>query len=230
MSSRSDTVREQLEQMIVEGEFRKGERLDENRLALRFQVSRTPVREAFQALNAAGLLDLKARSGAFVRHPALDEIIEMFEVMAELEAFCGRLACDRVTQDLIDRLSRTVEACEEAVRQGDSDTYYRVNEEFHHLIYEASGNSFLAAEASRLQRRLKPFRRMQLKARGRLRQSLDEHRRILAALVEGSGEVAAALLRDHVAVQGGKFNDLIASYRVSSGATPSGVASARRKA
>ncbi|PZO82042.1 MAG: GntR family transcriptional regulator [Mesorhizobium amorphae] len=215
MSSRSDTVREKLEQMIVEGAFGKGERLDENKLASRFAVSRTPVREAFQALAAAGLIELRPRSGAFVRHPAFEEIIEMFEVMAEMEAFCGRLAAHRGTHELIERLKLTVEVCEEAVGLNDSDTYYRANEEFHHLIYEASGNGFLAAEASRLHRRLKPFRRMQLKARGRLKQSLEEHRKILASLIEGDAGAAADLLREHVAVQGGKFNDLIVSYRSS---------------
>ncbi|TKT74373.1 GntR family transcriptional regulator [Aquamicrobium sp. LC103] len=213
MSSRSDTVREKLEQMIVEGVFHNGERLDEVKLSQRFDVSRTPLREAFQALAASGLLSLEPRRGAFVRHPAFEELIEMFEVMAEMEAFCGRLASRRMTPVLITRLSETVATCEQAVADDDIDIYYRANETFHHLVYEASGNAFLAGEAARLHRRLKPFRRLQLKVRGRMAQSLAEHRRILDALIDGDAEIASETLRSHVAVQGGKFNDLIVNYR-----------------
>lgn len=217
MVSRSDLVREQLEQLIVEGAFANGERLDEIKLSQRFHVSRTPLREAFQALAASGLLDLQPRRGAFVRHPAFEEVIEMFEVMAEMEAFCGRLASRRVTPDLVDKLSQTVVDCEEAAAGNDDDAYYRANEIFHFLIYEASGNTFLAKEAGKLHKRLKPFRRMQLKVRGRMGQSLAEHRQILDALVAGDAETAASVLRDHVAIQGTRFNDLIVNYRRAAG-------------
>jgi len=211
----ADHVREALEQMIVTGEFADGERLDEIRLAERFHVSRTPLREAFQVLAASGLVELVPRRGAFVRHPAFHEMIEMFEVMAELEAFCGRLAARRVTPDVLAAIRNTVDACEAAAHAGDSDGYYRENERFHHMIYTASGNEFLAAEAQRLHRRLQPFRRMQLRVRGRMVQSLTEHRQILDALEAGDSIAAETVLRDHVAVQGGKFNDLMASYKQS---------------
>ena len=213
MVSRSDVVREQLEQLIVEQAFADGERLDEIKLSQRFNVSRTPLREAFQALAASGLLDLQPRRGAFVRHPKLEEVIEMFEVMAEMEAFCGRLASRRVSADLVNMLTQTVVKCEKAAAADDGDGYYRANEIFHFLIYEASGNAFLAKEAGKLHKRLKPYRRMQLKVRGRMVQSLAEHRRVLDALVAGDAETAATVLRDHVAIQGTKFNDLIVSYR-----------------
>lgn len=214
MSERmADKIRAKLEEMIVTGEFSDGERLDEIRLADRFEVSRTPLREAFQQLAASGLLVLEARRGAFVRQPAFEEMIEMFEVMAELEAMCGRLAARRVSEPVLDAIRETVLACEEAVNRGEADAYYAENEHFHHLIYDASGNHFLAEEARRLHRRLQPFRRMQLQLRGRMAQSLGEHRAILEALEIGDEASAATVLRDHVAVQGGKFNDLMVSYR-----------------
>ncbi len=211
----ADNVREALEQMIVTGEFADGERLDEIRLAEKFHVSRTPLREAFQMLAGSGLVELLPRRGAFVRHPAFHEMIEMFEVMAELEAVCGRLAARRVTPQVLEQIRATVIACEAAVAAGDTDGYYRENERFHALIYTASGNDFLAGEAQRLHRRLQPFRRMQLRVRGRMTQSLTEHRQILTALEDGNSPVAETVLRDHVAVQGAKFNDLMASYKQS---------------
>ncbi|MCO8146815.1 GntR family transcriptional regulator [Rhodovulum tesquicola] len=212
---RADGVREALEQMIVTGELTNGERLDETSLAERFGCSRTPLREAFQSLAASGLLDLVPHRGAFVRHPGLTDMVEMFEVMAELEAYCGRLAARRVSAADLAALRETVIACEDAAAASDHDRYYAENERFHHLIYAASGNGFLAEQARQLHRRLKPFRRLQLRVRGRLDQSLAEHRAILAALEAGDANAVSEALRGHIAVQGGKFNDLMASYKSS---------------
>jgi DNA-binding GntR family transcriptional regulator len=209
----ADSVRERIEQMIVTGEFADGERLDEVKLAEQFGVSRTPLREAFQALAASGLLTLEARRGAFIRHPGFVELVEMFEVMAEIEAMCGFRAARHITSQQIADINLTIEACERAIRQGDSDEYYRENEKFHHLIYEASSNRFLAREAARLHKRLKPYRRMQLRVTGRMPQSMKEHRAIFAALQRSDSKATATALRLHVAIQGEKFNDLMANFQ-----------------
>lgn len=208
----ADTVRESLEHLIVSGEYEDGERLDETRLAARLGVSRTPLREAFQMLSASGLVELIPRRGAFVRQPDVVEMFEMFEVMAELEAMCGRLAARRCTDKELVALNHAADGCDTALDQGEVDLYYRENEVFHNLLYQASGNSFLAAEAARLHKRLQPFRRMQLRVRGRMKQSMQEHRDILSAIEAADEELAARTLRSHIAIQGEKFNDLMATY------------------
>ena len=211
-SRRADFILEELEQSIVLGEFSDGERLDEVKLSERYNVSRTPIREAFQKLAATGLLNLIPRRGAFVRHPEFVELIEMFEVMAELEAMCGRLAARRILDEMLIEIKKSAAQCEEALEQNNRDEYYDQNERFHHLIYQASGNSFLASEAGRLQKRLKPFRRLQLRVRGRMSQSMEQHRQIVLALETGNAEAASSSLHEHISIQGEKFNDLVASY------------------
>ena len=166
-------------------------------------------------LAASGLLELVPRRGAYVRHPGIIELVEMFEVMAELEGMCGRLAARRLTNDSLKAIKKAALDCEMALKSGDSDAYYDENERFHNLLYDASGNSFLASEARKLQRRLQPFRRMQLRVRGRMMQSMEEHRTIVAALEAGDADAAENALRDHIAVQGEKFNDLMAHYNKS---------------
>lgn len=216
MSSRSaEEIREDIEQRIVEGEFEDGQRLDEVSLAKRFGVSRTPLREALRMLAGSGLVELIPRRGAFVRHPGIVELVEMFEVMAELEALCGRLAARRISPGELAEITVTARACEQALQKEDPDAYYHRNEEFHQLIYKAAGNSFLGAEAKRLQKRLRPFRRMQLRARGRMKQSMAEHDLILKALKDGDASLAGDTLRSHVVVQGEKFHDLLSSYEKS---------------
>ncbi len=210
---RTDQIREALEEMIVEGHFADGARLDEVSLADRFKVSRTPLREAFQALAASGLVELRHRRGAFVRYPALEDVVEMFDVMAEIEALCGRYAARRMSPEDQAAIEAALLACEAAAERQEIEAYYRANHDFHHLIYRASGNRFLAGEADRLHRRLKPFRRLQLRVRGRMAESLRQHRAIFAALVTGDAEGVTAVMREHIAVQGDRFNDLAANYR-----------------
>ncbi len=210
---RADKIVETLEQMILTGEFVNGARLDEIKLAEWFGVSRTPVREAFQKLEMSGLVEQIPHRGVFTREPGPVELMEMFEAMAELESACARLAALRITPEQLEELRKANEICQEAVASNNSDDYYRENERFHHCIYKASGNGYLEQEATRLYKRLKPFRRMQLQLRGRLQQSMKEHEAIVAALADGKSSQAAKRLRGHVAVQGEKFHHMLANMK-----------------
>jgi DNA-binding GntR family transcriptional regulator len=135
----------------------------------------------------------------------------MFELMAELEAMCGRLAARRMSDIDHRALVHAQEACEALRTKHDPDGYYHQNEEFHHVIYKGSHNAFLAEEASALHRRLGPYRRLQLRVRDRIATSSAEHERIVEAIVAGDGQKAAELLRAHLLVGAGKFADLMAS-------------------
>jgi DNA-binding GntR family transcriptional regulator len=210
---RSDIIANQIEELIFDGTFGDDERLDEVQLSERFSVSRTPVREALLRLAQSGLVEHLPRRGVFVRQPGPIELIEMFEVMAELEATAARFAARRISDDAIQDLKDANARCNAAVEQKDPDEYYRENEQFHAILYRESGNGFLEQECLRLQRRLQPFRRTQLRLRGRLKQSMAEHEQIVTALEDGDGATAADAIRSHVAVQGEKFHHLMASLK-----------------
>jgi DNA-binding GntR family transcriptional regulator len=210
---RADIIAEQLEALILGGTFADGDRLDEMQLAERFAVSRTPLREAFQRLALSGLVEQIPRRGVFVRHPGPVELLEMFEVMAELEAACARFAASRISDAALDDMRDANAKCLRAVEVRDSDAYYRENERFHAILYRQSGNGFLEAECGRLHRRLTPYRRRQLRLRGRLAQSMAEHEAIVTALECGDAESAAQAVRTHVAVQGEKFHHLMAGLK-----------------
>lgn len=210
---RADIIADTVEELIFDGTFSEGARLDENALAERFGVSRTPIREALQKLAQSGLAEQIPRRGVFVRQPGPVELIEMFEVMAELEAAAARLAALRITDAALADLRAANALCRKAVKKADPAAYYIENERFHRIIYVQSGNSFLLKEAEKLQRRLRPFRRQQLRLRGRLAQSMAEHEAIVEALTRGDAPGAADALRAHVAVQGEKFHYLMSSLR-----------------
>ena len=142
----SAKIRDSLEQRIVEGELGNGKRLDETELSGFYGVSRTPVREALQRLAESGLAEHLPRRGTFVRAPSLSQLVEMFEVMAELECMAIRLAARRATAKDIDALEKDNETCRAAVAANDTKKYYEVNARLHGRIYQMSGNSFLAKD------------------------------------------------------------------------------------
>ena len=204
-------LRDALEEEIADGTFRPGERLDESLLAARYGVSRTPIREALMQLAAIGLVVARPRRGSVVASLTAEELVEMFEVMAELEGMAGRLAARRCADEDRARLLAAHELCRRAAETDDADAYYYENEKFHDAIYAASHNTFLYQECAALHRRLKPYRRLQLRVANRIATSFGEHDAIVAAIVERDAARAQKLLRDHVVVQGDRFADLIAS-------------------
>lgn len=211
MKNRSEVLREAIEEMIAVGKLPPGHHLDETDLAKEFGVSRTPIREALIQLDSMGIIVIRPRRGAIVAEIGPQQLIEMFEVMAELEAMCARLAARRMGPAEQAALMDIHLACKAARDTADSDVYFYKNEEFHAQIYFASNNTFLTEQARILQRRLRPYRRLQLRVRGRLTASFDEHDAVVDAIINGDGELAAELLRHHITIQGERFSDLVAS-------------------
>ncbi|MDB4215035.1 GntR family transcriptional regulator [Burkholderiaceae bacterium] len=202
-------VREQIEDDIVEGRLRPGEQLYIDAIAKQYDVSRTPVREAFQQLEASGLVEVMPKKGTYVATISAADLIEMFEVMAELEAMCARLAARRIDAALLADITSAMLQCEIEAEKGAANAYYHANDAFHQLIYRASGNAFLVQQTIHLKNRLKPYRRMQLQVRNRLAHSMAEHRALFAALKSGDEAVSAQAAKSHVLVQGQRFTDLI---------------------
>lgn len=210
---RAEHIAETLEQLVFKGEYKDGQRLDEIKLAEQFSVSRTPIREALQRLVLSGMAEQIPRRGVFVRQPGPVELMEMFETMAELEAACGRFAATRITEEGLERLAGANSKCQSAVEARDIGAYYRENEIFHQEIYQGATNTFLEKKALQLQNRLKPYRRVQLRFRGRMAQSLKEHEAVIEAITNGEADEAAEILRRHVTVQGEKFHQLMAGLK-----------------
>jgi DNA-binding GntR family transcriptional regulator len=207
----SETLRESIEENIAMGRLLPGQHLDETDLAKDFGVSRTPIREALIQLASMGIVVIRPRRGAVVAEIGPQTLVEMFEVMSELEAMCGRLAARRMTPVEHAALLAAHQACEDAHVARDPDSYFYKNEAFHEQIYAGSHNTFLAEQARSLHRRLRPYRRLQLRVRDRVTASYSEHEAVVQSIIAGDGEKTAEHLRQHIMIQGERFADLIAS-------------------
>ena len=216
----SDRIRNALTDAISSGELAPGTTLDEQQLADRYGASRTPVREALRQLATSGMVEVRPRRGVIVRHVTADEVMDMFETMAELEAVCVRLATYRITPLERSRLLRIHEASQAAVEQDDVDAYDALNRDFHEAIYRAAHNDFLADQAIAVRTRLNAFRRMQLRQARRLASSRAEHDAVMQAIAEGNGEEAGRRMRAHMLNAASALDSYIAHQdRAHTGAT-----------
>ncbi|MGP0093868.1 MAG: GntR family transcriptional regulator [Xanthobacteraceae bacterium] len=200
MTTLAQTIRQQIADHILRGVYPPGMRLDEQGLAKRFNLSRTPVREALRQLTSAGLVEMRPRRGVIVSLPSDTALAEMFEVMGELEASCARLAAQRMSPAERVRLELVHRRSCEAVRGNDRESYRTLNFEFHDVIYAGTHNEFLSTTTAGIRQRIAPFRRAQFAVQDRLAKSYEEHDAVVRAVLSGDAATASEVMRAHVNV------------------------------
>jgi DNA-binding GntR family transcriptional regulator len=208
---------QQLAELVLSGEVAPGVKLDEQVLAQRFQVSRTPVREALRQLASTGLIELRPNRGAFVTTITPEQLEEMFVAMAELEATCARLAAMSMTPIERRGLQRLHEHMGELARRDLIQDFVDTNERFHSQIYSGAHNAVLADAAIALRRRLSLYRRAQFRTEGRLPRSHAEHDEVVKAVISGDPAGAHAAMLHHVDLVEASYEKLLST--VTGGAT-----------
>ena len=207
----SDTVRDLLTQDISLGKLKPGDIIDEKGLTERFQISRTPAREAILQLAASGLVRIRPRHGAEVAGLNADEAIAMLETLAALEAEAAALAARRIQAEGLDELKRILRDSEAPAREGDSATYTQMNTQFHEVIYENAHNPYMADLIRQTRARMAYYRANSLGQRSRVSRSWQEHGLVVEALANGDSVAAQASMRDHILSGGRVFADLVAA-------------------
>lgn len=213
--TRSGELREQLEQMILDGRLGPGERLDEMELARTFGLSRTPVREAIKALLAVGLVEARGRQGTHVAILSIPALIEMFDVMSALEGLCARFAARRATPAERAAMREVHRELVTAYEAGDPIAFYKVNQQFHDMLYDAAHTHFIADQAIQLRRRIGAYRLRATYQPGRMLSTLSEHVRIMDAIDAGDPEEARKAASEHVQLLGDQLTDFISSLPAS---------------
>jgi len=191
-------VHREIEREILSGRLAPGEKLVEEDMADRLRVSRGPVREAFRALEQAGLVRMEKNRGVFVREISLREADEIYEVRAGLDELIGRLVAERLTAGQLAQLRDLLARMEDAARAEDVDAYYPLNVQFHDQLARFAGNATLLASYRILVNQLHLYRRETLaRGSGSFPISTREHLGIVDALAAGDGILAGQLLYEH---------------------------------
>lgn len=197
----SDRVFDQLSEAIVAGELLPGAKISEPDLAIRFGVSRAPLREAIRRLEERKLVSRVAHQGARVAVLSAARISEIYMVREALEGVAAREAAHRMSHEDVGQLRALLSSHEHSFG-GDDDTYRMgsADEDFHFRIIRASGNATLIALLlGEYYALIRMFRRQHRQVAGRARRALVEHHRITDALADRDAELAEFLMRRHIA-------------------------------
>lgn len=198
-----------LEDDILNGVMKPGDRLDEQTLAARFGVSRTPVREALRQLASSGLVEIRKNQGAAVKRLTTAELVEMFQVMAELEGLSARLSARRMTPEQVEQMRHYNDQCTAMAKALDHEAFFNANNLFHEVIFRGSHNKFLQVESRKLRNRVNVYRRYITFQPRRMQRTVAEHNRIIDAIQSGDEESADRLMREHVDLLAGSAADVL---------------------
>jgi DNA-binding GntR family transcriptional regulator len=194
----SDQIRLRIESAISSGELLPGDAIDDVALATQHKVSRTPVREALLQLQAQGILSSTPRGGHIVSKMNLQQLLSLWELLAELEGVVVRLACERMTNDEIKALVKQHRNSQKLATKEDIDGWQEANLKFHEIIYEGARNSFLRQEVLRIRSRTGAYRRHAFGALGRIRSSYEQHEKIVNALEKRDAAAAFTCMTAHM--------------------------------
>ncbi len=184
--------------LILGGELQPGDKIAEQALCARFGVSRTPLREALKVLAAEGLLTLTPNRGAMVARLSDGEIDALFPIMGALEALAGELACARVTDAKLAELKAMHEAMVAHYRAGQSAPYLNLNRAFHEALFEIAGNAPLTQLYQSMMVRIHAIRFVARKSPARWLEAVEDHERMMEALIARDGTALGTVLREHL--------------------------------
>jgi len=208
-----DEVAARLRDLIRSGELEPKSRINELELAERFQISRTPLREAIKILATEGLLELVPDRGATVVSISELELDEMLEVVAGLEAIAAELACRSITDEEIAAIEAKHKTMIEAWKREDNTAYFTINREIHEDIIRATRNAVLQAIYENVSGRIQRARYAAHKTPAQWKKAVDEHAQMLKLLKRRAGDELSLLMRNHIR---GKKPVIAAAYGYSS--------------
>lgn len=193
-----DVVFQTLRKAILTGELKPGERLMEIHLAEQLGVSRTPIREAIRKLELEGLVTNLPRRGALVAEISERGLKDVLEVRRSLDSFCAELACERITEDEKEALKLAYVEFEQAVKNQDVTLIAKADVDFHDIIVASTGNDRLVAILNNLAEQIYRYRFEYIKDVSQHDRLIEEHRRLLDAILKGDIMAAREASREHI--------------------------------
>lgn len=196
-----DVVFHTLREAILRGDLKPGERLMELQLAEKLGVSRTPIREAIRMLEQEGLAVTMPRRGAEVARMTLKDMEDVLEIREALDELAVRIACARITDEQLKKLSEVKKQFESSTQTGDVKQIAEADVSFHDVIYEATGNPKLVTLLNNLREQVYRYRVEYIKNPKNYPVLIKEHEAILQSLKDREVDRAVSAMQEHVANQ-----------------------------
>ncbi|KAA0892806.1 GntR family transcriptional regulator [Pusillimonas sp. ANT_WB101] len=199
----SERIRQSIEEDIRMGHLLPGDIIDENAVAQKFGASRTPVREALLQLEAQSMLISQPRQGMVVAKMDVRQLLAIWELLCEIEGVCARLACERMTEQEIEKLEEVHVQAQLVVDNDDVEGWRAVNHAFHDVLYQGSRNPYLRQEILRLRARTGGYLQHAFSALGRLHSSQEQHGELLEAIKARDPKRAHEKMMEHISLDQG---------------------------
>ncbi len=184
---------------ITKGDFKSGTKIYEIGIARKLGVSRTPVREALRELAAEGLVKIEPNLGAMVIDYSIDDLQEVLQIRRLIEGFAASIAAQKINEVELKELEKIISKMNLCIEKEDVVGYSEANAEFHDLIFKICGNKRLSKIHENLSDTDHRFRiRALRKNSGRLKYSLQEHKKIFEALKGKNSEKAESFSKEHI--------------------------------
>ncbi|MBG9547148.1 GntR family transcriptional regulator [Cytobacillus firmus] len=186
-----------IKDLILDGEFKAGDRLVERELAERLNISRTPIREALFRLESQGFVKTVPRKGVIVADISEKEIIEVFTILSSLEVLAAKLAVQKLDEEMESKFTDSIQKVKEYLKNPEEDAA-ELHRELNHLLYSSAKNVKLYEMLSGLSDYIRAFAKIGHKNPGRAKQSMEEHLKIMEAIVNKEMEMAEYLTKIHI--------------------------------
>lgn len=195
-----DQIVASLRQEIIDGDLVPGQKVSESKLAARYGVSRTPVREAIKQLEIENLVTVERRRGTFVKRLSIRDVMDLYEVREGLEMIAAKLCAQRADNRIISELDVVLDDMESLVRAGDREQYLERDRALHTLIFDGANNPRLVDHYQLLTNHIARdvLGTIVTGVEGRMARSLAEHRKIVQAITLRDGASAERHMREHV--------------------------------
>jgi DNA-binding GntR family transcriptional regulator len=191
-------VVEWIRERIRRGRLVPGQRLVEADIMRELSASRSRVREALQRLSTEGLVTIEEFRGASVKQFSRDEIRQIYRARMALEAQAARDFAESDAADLKRRLASVQQELNALEHTGDHERFARLNDEWHRLIIQGSGNSYIAMFVERLRVPIYRLLFSTFYSAQRIDRANADHRRITEAILAGRGKDAERFMREHI--------------------------------
>lgn len=192
-----EEVAEQLRQRIFRRELEPGSWIDELKIAEEFGISRTPLREALKVLAAEGLVTMKVRRGAYVTEMSEKDLRDVYHLLSLLESDAAGVVARTATEAQLQSLQALHDELEGCTH--DRDHFFAVNERFHMQLLAFADNRWRDQMVADLRKVMKLNRHNSLLKQGRIEDSLQEHRAVMAALCARDADATVRAMQAHFA-------------------------------
>ena len=208
----SAVVLRKLENAILSGYFKPRERLVERDLLAHFNVSRTVIREVLKMLEGKGLIKIIPYRGAVVVDLTAEEVEQLYFLRTKLEFIAAGLVIEHITQQEIQYLRKRRMELEKHQRER-TDQMIEKDNEFHRVLFRASGNGYLNEMIDYLGRKAHIVKFNAWSLPDRIEQSILEHRAIIEALEQRDRDALEKLVVDHLLISKESYLSRLISTR-----------------